>query len=380
MIQILRKDLEQVLGTVGPYVGKEKSAPVAMLIHFNIDSERATLTATDYQRSIRTHTAVDRDPKRAPVRFLVDAKALTGVVPRLSGDVVEMEIKGSHLHLNKGKVKLAIQDADRFPDVAIETAPDNMVIGFEADVLQEFSKAALFGTVEDALAANTPYQNVVKVWVGDDSFRAIATDSKRIAVLTGAAVSIIPTETQLPVAALKLFARTLKAGSTVMFGEDHNHIFVTHGDERYSFRKLAVDFPDVDTHLKRVTFGNEIRLDDADAAIAALELVSQVVDSTTGAMTWDVTSGRVVFSAANDTGDIQESIEVEGELDGDPFTARYNVHQILPILRMFSGDVTFQFRRDEQYVAAGGPVRWPMRVIVGGEHIRAEIHIQSLVV
>lgn len=181
-LTINRADLSRVLASVTKVVEGRNTVPILANVLLQAEGGKLTVTATDLGIQISS-TA----PAEGELSTTVDAKRLSDIAKRLSGDVVTMTLADSKLTVKSGRSRFVLPTllvAD-FPRLDAGDMPEPFALDF----------AALVAPVKFAISHEETRYYLCGVHLhntAEGGIRAVATDGHRLAHNTACGMPAIP--------------------------------------------------------------------------------------------------------------------------------------------------------------------------------------------
>lgn len=331
---------------------RKNTIPILRAFHLQSEARVLTIRATDQDRSVRLNV-----PSTGDLDVYVDGKTLTNIVTRLNDESLVFELVGSNLILKRksGDIKLRTIEGN-FPEIPFG---ENYRVKFKGEEFKVMCESALLGTSEDSVdttAISNVAQLIIEKNLIEGHFTCSATDRHRFAFIKGLCDAEESIMLQMPLIALRTLSKT---ESDVELDEDINHIFVRTDNQEYSFRKIAINYPNVSAILNRV-FDMVVKVD-ADRLRTGLELVAQTVDARLESFGIAFDKGITLSSSSAEVGEIVEHIDAE--IDFEPFSTKYNINYILPLIRQMNGEIELRFSKTSQLIEDVTRVDYPIRII-----------------
>jgi len=166
-----RTPFAKLLASINKVVETRNTIPILGHVRLVAEDGRLMVTGTDLdiEMSGSIETTVE-----APGAICVDAKLLAGIVGKLAGSDVSMELADNNLTVSAGRSRFKLQTlpVDDFPTMAAGDLP----VEFDADL------AGLFAPVQFAISTEETryYLNGIYIHVIDGKLRAVATDGHRL--------------------------------------------------------------------------------------------------------------------------------------------------------------------------------------------------------
>lgn len=320
-LSIQRADLARTLAAVTKVVESRQTIPILGNVLLQAEGGTLTVTGTDLDIQVSSSALAEGD-----LGATVDAKRLSDIARRLSGDTVTMEVKDSNLVVKAGRSRFTLPTlpvAD-FPSLDAG-APD---VEFNVDF------AGLVGPVKFAMSSEQTryYLCGVNMHVeGDTSLRAVATDGHRLAhnsVKTPEGIEdyfniIIPSKT----------VGLIPSGAIDVSLSKHKIRMAT-ADTIIVSKLIDGTFPD----YKRVIPANNDRAltVDRDDLAKAIGRVASVATERGKAARFTLTAAGLAIDMRSDDGTAHE--EVTAEYDGPDMEIGFNSQYLGDVLGALTGD------------------------------------------
>jgi DNA polymerase-3 subunit beta len=181
-ITIQRADLARTLAAVCKVTESRNTIPILGNVLLVADGNQLQVTATDLDIEISINAPCTGEQGETTV----DAKRLSDIARRLSGDTVSLELKDGSLVVKSGRSRFTL------PTLPVEDFP--RLDGGVFDAEFKVDLAALVGPVKFAISTEETrfYLNGIYLHNPGCSLRAVATDGHRLAHNTAPTVGDIP--------------------------------------------------------------------------------------------------------------------------------------------------------------------------------------------
>src|SRR5687768_11338402 len=169
-LTIQRADLARTLAAVSKVVESRSTIPILANVLLSADSGQLTVTGTDLDIQVSQST-----PAEGTLETTVDAKRLSDIARRLSGDVVNLNVDGDKLIVKSGRSRFTL------PTLPIVDFPSMEGGTFDAEFKVDL--AALVAPVKFAISTEETRYFLCGVYLhnASDGLRAVATDGHRLA-------------------------------------------------------------------------------------------------------------------------------------------------------------------------------------------------------
>jgi DNA polymerase-3 subunit beta len=321
-ISIQRADLARTLAAVTKVVESRQVIPILANVLLSATAGTLTVTGTDLDIQYSAMTSCEGE-----LSTTVDAKRLSDIARRLSGDTVTMYAEDDKLVVKSGRSKFTLPTlhSDDFP----------LLDGGVFDAEFKVDLAALVAPVKFAMSSQEAryYLCGVNLHVeGDTALRAVATDGHRLAHnsvalpegIDNSFNEIVPAKT----------VGLIPAG-IIDVGLSKNKIRIATADTIIVSKLIDGVFPD---YKRVIPAGNDRALTvdkkDFEAAIAR---VSTISSDRGRAVKLSISSGAIVLSSSNpDAGSATD--EVECDYDGPDMEIGFNSQYLGDVLGALTGE------------------------------------------
>lgn len=333
-VQVPKKSLADALQHLERIVPTRSSNPGLNLLRIDLLGDALRFSGTNLDMDIEATVTAD---VRGEGSLALPAQVFGQVVRALPGDVVDMSVEDSELHLsaNEFATRLQLVDADNAPSLAF---PDRY-----AGRLPAAELASALGSVRYA-AAVAEYQAIfrgVKLELSDKGSRAIATDGFRLAYHDLDAVSGLETELIVPARSVDEIVKLLGDGE-VELDASESRLALKSGDVRLNVKLMEGTFPD----YRRVipsSFPVVITLD-AGRLHEAVSRVAVMADKTANnRVDLFVKDGALQITAEGAYGRSQEGLEVQQEGSDAEIALAYNAKYLTDALAPLDGMLRASF-------------------------------------
>jgi DNA polymerase-3 subunit beta len=346
MITINRTDLTKALSSVSKVVEGRNTIPILGNVLLSGAAGTLTVTATDLDIQISTMAKCDGE-----LSATVDAKRLSDIARRLSGDTVTMELKDGKLVVKAGRSRFTL------PTLPVEDFP-RLDAGVP-DVEFNLDFAALVAPVKFAMSneATRYYLCGIHLHEAEGKLRAVATDGHRLAHNTVAG-AVLPYGVIIP-------AKTIGVAPTgqVDVSLSKSKIRFATADTIIVSKLIDSTFPD----YQRVIPANNdsIVTTDRKALADAVARATAVASERGKGAKFTVAGDNIAIDMRADDGTARE--DVSAEYSGEPIEIGFNCQYALDVLSVVPGDevrillgdsgTPAIFRGDGEWVGLVMPVR-----------------------
>ncbi|HUQ92052.1 MAG TPA: DNA polymerase III subunit beta [Bryobacteraceae bacterium] len=339
---VSKPDLVRELNLSQGVVEKKTTIPILSNIMVEATGDRVFFTATDLELGIRC-SAPARVQKEGsgtiPARKLLDYARL---LPDADVQVKFLENHWASLVCGKSRTRIAGMSRESYPQLpqmpeVIAELPIGTFAAMIARTIFSISTEESRFTLNGALLLLKP--GAITLVSTDGHRLALAEKEETISGLTTPFRALLPRKAM---GELMKFASNAAPETLLRFAGDDNHLFFQLGDRLLISRKLTGNFPDFERVLPK---------DQPNAVImpreelrAALERVMQFADERSHSIRVGFSPGEArIFSALSDTGDSEETINVE--YGGPALEISFNAQYLLDFLRVVSDEqVVFRFK------------------------------------
>jgi DNA polymerase-3 subunit beta len=319
-LTIQRADLARTLAAVTKVVESRQVIPILGNVLLQAANDRLTVIGTDLDVEYSATSPCEGD-----ILTTVDAKRLSDIARRLSGDTVSLALDGDSLVVKSGRSRFTL------PTLPVEDFPRLDGGAFDAEF--KVDMAALVAPVRFAMSNEETryYLKGVYLHPYGDTLRAVATDGHRLAHNSIAfdIVKIVPSVI-IPAKAIGL----IPAG-VVDVSLSKNKIRLATADTIIVSKLIYATYPD---YLRVIPAGNDraLTVDKKDFE-AATARVSTISSERGRAVKLSISSGAIVLSSSNpDAGSATD--EVECEYDGPDMEIGFNSAYLGDVLGSLTGE------------------------------------------
>lgn len=317
-ITIQRSDLARTLAAVSRVVEHRQTIPILANVLLSADGGQLTVTGTDLDISYSASA-----PAEGELSTTVDAKRLSDIAKRLSGDVVTLTQSDDKLVVKSGRSRFTL------PTLPVEDFPS--LEGGAFDVEFKVDLAALFAPVAFAISTEETryYLNGVYLHNTGSGLRAVATDGHKLSYSNAETVGNIPGV----IVPRKTVGLIPKGEINVALSK--NKIRFETADTIIVSKLIDGTFPD----YTRVIPQNNDKIMQADRTTLAkaVERVSTINSDRGRAVKLTLAPGSLTLSVSNpDSGSATEELEVEYE--GDHLEIGFNSQYLVEVLGVLAGE------------------------------------------
>lgn len=317
-LSIQRADLARTLAAVTKVVESRQVIPILANVLLQAEGGKLTVTGTDLDIMVSVSAPADGD-----LGTTVDAKRLSDIARRLSGDIVTMEVKDDSLVVKSGRSRFTLPTlpVGDFPRLDAGDMPDPFKLDF----------ASLVAPVKFAMSSEQTRYYLCGVHLhntAEGGIRAVATDGHRLAHNTAAGMPAIP--------AVIIPAKT---AGVVPAGEvdvslSSNKVRFANADTIIVSKLIDGTFPD----YGRVIPANndrELTVDRTDLS-QAIGRVASVATERGKAARFTLTADNLAIDMRSDDGTAHE--DVAAEYDGPDMEIGFNSAYIGDVLGALTGE------------------------------------------
>jgi DNA polymerase-3 subunit beta len=317
-LTIQRADLARTLAAVSKVVEHRNTIPILANVLLSADGGRLTVVATDLDIEVSASASAE-----GTLGTTVDAKRLSDIARRLSGDVVTMTLADSKLTVKSGRSRFVLPTlpvAD-FPRLDAGDMPEPFTLDF----------AALVAPVKFAISneATRYYLNGVHLHsTAENGIRAVATDGHRLAHNTASGMPAIP-----PVIIPAKTVGIVPAGA-VTVSLSQNKVRFANADTIIVSKLIDGTFP---TYERVIPGGNDRTLTvDKRELTQAVARVASVATERGKAAKLSLTADNIAIDMRSDDGSAHE--DVAAEYDGPDMEIGFNSQYLGDVLGAVPGD------------------------------------------
>lgn len=317
---ISKAELVRLLGATTKVVEARNTIPILSTVRLVADGGRLAVTATDLDIEISASAVCEIE---ADGSACVDAKLLSGIVNKLSGDTVAVLTDGT-LSLKSGRSSFKLQTlpASDFPDMTHGT----FAAEFDVDL------AALVAPCQFAISTEETryYLNGVFLHTQDGTMRAVATDGHRLSR------NVLDMAVDIPGIIVPRKAVGLLPKGVVNVAVSDTKMRVTKDDIVFVTKLIDGTFPD---YQRIIPTGNDKSIVADNASLrASVERVSTISSERGRAVKMAFADGNATLSVRHDN----EALDVlPVTYDGDPIEIGFNAAYLIESLaNLPAGEVT----------------------------------------
>lgn len=325
----LLKPLQQIVSVVE----RRQTLPILANVLIAVKDKALTLTATDLEVELKTHTQVDA---KGEAEFTLPARKMMDICKALpDGAAINMDIDGDKavLRSGRGRYTLGMLPAQDYP--SIEPAKASETFTLQSGVMKRLIDKTQFAMAQQDVRY---YLNGLLLEIRADRVRAVATDGHRLALCDAAFDGATGTDIQviLPRKAVIELGRLLgEADVDAAFEISNSHLRVNMGESSFTTKLIDGRFPD----YERVMPNGEasIMLADKDPLKQALARTAILSNEKYRGLRFRLSDGLLHLQAHNPEQDEAEE-EIEVDYQGPEMTIGFNVGYLLDVLGVLDGD------------------------------------------
>lgn len=317
-LTISRADLARTLAAVSKVVEHRNTIPILANVLLSADNGQLAVTGTDLDISYSASA-----PAEGTLETTVDAKRLSDIARRLSGDVVTITHADDKLVVKSGRSRFTL------PTLPVEDFPHLDAGDLGGHFQLDF--AALVAPVRFAISSEATRYYLCGVHLhntAEGGIRAVATDGHRLAHNTACGMPTIP--------AVIIPAKTVgivPAGEVTVSLSQNKVRFAT-ADTIIVSKLIDGSYPD----YQRVIPANNTSVATVDRKelASAVARVSTIESNRGRAAKFTVAGDNIAVDASGDDGSAHE--DVEAEYAGEPIEIGFNTAYIADVLGAASGE------------------------------------------
>ncbi len=325
----LLKPLQQIVGVVE----RRQTLPILANVLMVVKDNRLSLTATDLEVELRTHTSVDckgESEFTLPARKLMDiCKAL----PDSAGITLEVESDKATLKSGRGRYTLGMLPAQDYPSIEPAKASDTFKL--PVGVMKRLIDKTQFAMAQQDVRY---YLNGLLLELRPGRVRAVATDGHRLALCDAAFDDDTEIDTQviLPRKAVIELGRLLDdSDSEATFEISNSHLRVHLDHSSFTTKLIDGRFPDYERVMPNGQ--TTLMLSEKDTLKQALTRTAILSNEKYRGIRFRLSKGLLHLQAHNPEQDEAEE-EIEVDYDGEEMTIGFNVGYLLDVLGVLDGD------------------------------------------
>jgi DNA polymerase-3 subunit beta len=317
-LTIQRADLARTLAAVSKVVEHRNTIPILANVLLSTDGGKLTVTGTDLDIQYSAMTHCDGE-----ISTTVDAKRLSDIARRLSGDVVTLDHKDDKLVVKSGRSRFTL------PTLPVADFP-HLDAGELGEPFQ-LDFADLVAPVKFAISSEQTRFYLCGVHLhstAEGGIRAVATDGHRLAHNTASGMPQIP--------AVIIPAKTVGVvpAGVVDVALSQTKVRFATADTIIVSKLIDGTFPDYSRVIPRNNT-NVVTVDRKELA-SAVARVSTIESNRGRAAKFTVAGDNIAVDANGDDGSAHE--DVEAEYAGEPIEIGFNTAYIADVLGAASGD------------------------------------------
>lgn len=317
-LTIQRADLARTLAAVSRVVEHRNTIPILANVLLSADGGRLTVTGTDLDIQYSAGA-----PAEGELSTTVDAKRLSDIARRLSGDVVTLDTKDDKLVVKSGRSRFTL------PTLPVDDFPHLDAGEFSAAFKLDF--AELVAPVKFAISNEATRYYLCGVHLhntAEGGIRAVATDGHRLAHNTACGMPTIP--------AVIIPAKTV---GIVPVGEvtvslSSNKVRFATADTIIVSKLIDGTFPDYARFIP-ANNANQVTVDRKDLANAVARASAVASERGKGAK-FTMAGDNIAIDMTATDGTAHE--DVSAGYSGEPIEIGFNTSYIADILNAVPGD------------------------------------------
>lgn len=316
-LSIQRADLARTLAAVTKVVEPRQVIPILANVLLSATAGTLTVTGTDLDIQYSAMTPCEGD-----LSTTVDAKRLSDIARRLSGDTVSLALDGDNLVVKSGRSRFTL------PTLPVEDFP--RFDGGVFDVEFKVDLAALIAPVKFAMSTEVTRYYLCGVYLHNpgSGLRAVATDGHRLSHNTVPTVGVIP-GVIIPAKAVGL----IPAG-VIDVGLSKNKIRLATADTIIVSKLIDGTFPD---YGRVIPAGNDRALTvDRSELSHAVARVASVATERGKAARFTLTADNLAIDMRSEDGTAHE--DVAAEYDGPDMDIGFNSQYLGDVLGALTGE------------------------------------------
>lgn len=319
-IELQRSEVGRLINQVTKAVESRTTIPILGHVRLVVASGTLTATATDLDIEVSGSIPAIGDD----MAFCVDAKLLAGIVGKIAGDTITVELADNRVTIKAGRSRFTLDTlpVDDFPSMQAGT--------FDADLTLDL--AALVAPVQFAISTEETryYLNGVFLHNKDGQLVAAATDGHRLARHIG------PDAPELAGIILPRKLVGLLPKGEVRFEASQTKVRITAPDGVVFIGKLIDGtFPDYDRVIP--TGNDRVATFAAADMIAAANRVAVVSSERERGLRLAITDGEIGLSIRGE-GEAEDVVACSfASEDSEPLTVGFNAAYLAELVGMFGG-------------------------------------------
>lgn len=326
-------DLLKKIQLANGAIGSNTVVPILEDFLFVIDGNSLTISATDLETSITTHTDVISDKSGSiaiPGKILFDTlKALPEQPITIDVDETKnsIEITSSH-----GKYKLSGDNAEDFPTIP---KPDGTeTVSLSAHLLREAIAKTTFATSNDELRLA---MTGVFVQIDFSKITFVATDAHKLVKYTFSGLeSDVNTSFIIPKKSLSLLRHALPDNGQVEISFNKSNAFFSFGDHSLVCRLIDAQYPNYNAVIP-VDNPNVMTATRTDL-LNSLRRIAIYANKTTNQVILNIDDGSLTIEAQDLDFSNEATEQLTCEYSGTPVTIGFNAKFIIEMLNVLDTD------------------------------------------
>jgi DNA polymerase-3 subunit beta len=355
--EIQQEDLQKSLDIIANVVPAKTTLPILTCVLMEVSKDRLTLSATNLDISITTHT--ENITVKDEGKVAIPAMKFVPFVRSLRSGTVKITQTGEQISLVSGKSRLTenTMNVEEYPKLKTLAAKDGLDL--EANVLIDMINETAYSVSRDE---TRPALMGILWEVRAKTLTLVATDAHRLArsardlewTVSGDRDMIVDTAglRHLPrIAAGAADEKGASGNVTVYMAE--NQLSFRSGSTVLHTRLLEGPFPDYNAVIPKDN-DKDVTIDKADFA-QAIRRVAITADRITSQIKLGVESGRMELSARGTEGSRAED-EIPVSYEGDALEIGFNYSYLQDILKNIKSESVILTLKDSQSAALIKPV------------------------
>lgn len=317
-LSIQRADLARTLAAVTKVVEARQVIPILANVLLSATAGTLTVTGTDLDIMVSVMA-----PCEGELSTTVDAKRLSDIARRLSGDTVTMEVKDDSLVVKSGRSRFTLPTlpVGDFPRLDAGDMPDPFKLDF----------AGLVAPVKFAMSSEQTRYYLCGVHLhntAEGGIRAVATDGHRLAHNTACGMPQIP--------AVIIPAKTvgIVPAGEVDVSLSSNKVRFANADTIIVSKLIDGTFPDYGPVIPQNN-NNVVTLDKKELACAVARVASVATERGKAAK-FTLTADNLAIDMRSDDGTAHE--DVPAEYDGPDMEIGFNSAYLGDVLGALTGE------------------------------------------
>ncbi len=330
--------LQKHLALAGGAITANPVVPILENFLFAIEGSRLTISATDLETSVVTHTEVQAD---GDFKIALPAKILTDTLKALPEQPVTIEVDdklGVQITSAYGKYKLAGADAADYPKLPENEDTEQITIG--PGTLERAIGKTLFATTTDELR---PAMMGVFFEVEDQQVNFVATDAHKLVRFTVGELKGDASGTFIvPRKALQLIKGAVHGSEDVVMSFNRKNVFFDVGSTHVACLLINANFPDYNNVIPKEN-PRALTVDRGDL-LSSLRRIALYANKTTNQVLLDLAEGSLTLQGRDADFANEATEQLTCTFEGEPMKIAFNAKFLQEMLNALESEtITMRF-------------------------------------